>query len=240
MPRFDLYRGGGCERSYELVESGTIVGRDPTADLVIEDPHISRHHAIIVQQADGLWARNLGSKTPLTVNGLPCTERRLRHGDRIGFGVWTLLFVDDGAPLPDTGGKANMPAPEDPVDTMGLDRKAVARLQFENLQRMRPHMIIRNTGDDDVTPAPGTGDFFPINCALVSVGSAEDCVLKLDGLPPRALLVYRSQLAHRLRVLDESAGITVTGWKVRDAAMRDGDIIQVGSYNIEYHEGVEG
>jgi hypothetical protein len=240
MPRFDVYKAGTCEQTYELVESGTLVGRDPTADLVLEDPHVSRHHAIIVQQADGLWARNLGGKTPLMINGLPSEEAKLQNGDRIGFGKWTLLFVDDGASLAESSARSSMPAPEDITDTMGLDRREVAKLQYENMQRMRPHLIVRSRPDDGTEPEPeDSGEFFAINCALVSVGADADCVLKLDGLSGRSLLIYRSQLAHRLRVLDESLGITVTGWKVRDAALRDGDMIYAGPYALEYREGVE-
>jgi len=238
MPRFDIYREGTCERAFELVESGVVVGRDPTADLVLEDPRVSRHHALVVREADGLWARDLSTNTPMLVNGLPCDEKHLRHGDRLGFGSLTLQFVDDGADVPVSEAKPALPQKSDPNDTEVLGRSQATKLQYVAMQRMRPHFIIRPAADEDEDDEPqGDGEFFAINCALVSIGSDANCVLKLDQLPDRALLVYRSQLAHRIRVLDEELGITVTGWKVRDAALRDGDIIQVGDWALEYREG---
>ena len=59
------------------------------------DPGISRRHALLESQPDGGWAvRDLGSTNGTWINAepTPLTDaRRLKAGDRIGLGAWTLI-----------------------------------------------------------------------------------------------------------------------------------------------------
>jgi hypothetical protein len=76
--------------TYPLLAALTVLGRDATADITLEDPGISRRHAEIRVTYDGphlvISIRDLGSTNGTYVNGEKITSRRLAEGDRITVG----------------------------------------------------------------------------------------------------------------------------------------------------------
>ena len=81
---------------YPLLAAITILGRDNTADVILDDPGISRQHTEIRVTNDGphLIAniRDLGSTNGTFVNGERITSRRLADGDRVNVGRTALIF----------------------------------------------------------------------------------------------------------------------------------------------------
>ncbi len=69
------------------------VGRDPSSDLVLNDPKCSRRHAVIESSGDGITVRDSGSANGVFVNGRKTERSRLREGDvlKLGDVVVTLL-----------------------------------------------------------------------------------------------------------------------------------------------------
>lgn len=75
-------------RTYELVQAETIVGRAEECDIVVADKSVSRHHAVILLSEVSARVRDMGSRNGTSVNGMRVmSDRRLRAGDRVGFGV---------------------------------------------------------------------------------------------------------------------------------------------------------
>jgi hypothetical protein len=81
---------------YPLLAAITILGRDNTADVILDDPGISRQHTEIRVTNDGphLIAniRDLGSTNGTFVNGERITSKRLTDGDRVNVGRTALIF----------------------------------------------------------------------------------------------------------------------------------------------------
>ena len=77
------------------------VGRAATNQLAIQDAALSRRHCVIVQSDRGFLVRDLHSRNGTYVNGLPISERDLRHGDEIQIGHSVLMFLTDAAPAAD-------------------------------------------------------------------------------------------------------------------------------------------
>jgi hypothetical protein len=81
---------------YPLLAAITVLGRDNSADVVLDDPGISRQHTEIRVTSDGphLIAniRDLGSTNGTFVNGERVTSQRLKDGDRINVGRTALTF----------------------------------------------------------------------------------------------------------------------------------------------------
>ena len=75
---------------YPLVASMTVLGRDESADVVLDDPGISRRHCEVRVTPDGphlvTHLRDLGSTNGTFVNGEPTDAARLTDGDRITVG----------------------------------------------------------------------------------------------------------------------------------------------------------
>ena len=75
------------------------VGRDASNQFPIDDPSIAARHCLIRRrEGEEFEIQDLGSCGTTTVNGVPVTERTLRHGDQIGLGDCHFLFLRwDGA-----------------------------------------------------------------------------------------------------------------------------------------------
>ncbi len=87
----------GTRREAEFVLRGeeTTIGRDPAADVPIDEPSASRRHAVITRGRDGFYLRDLGSTNGTYLFGLLHDEdKRLMEGDRFRIGRTEFLFHD--------------------------------------------------------------------------------------------------------------------------------------------------
>ena len=71
------------------------VGRDPSSDLVLNDPKCSRRHAVIESSGDGITVRDSGSANGVFVNGRKTERLRLREGDVIKLGDVVVTLLPD-------------------------------------------------------------------------------------------------------------------------------------------------
>jgi hypothetical protein len=81
---------------YPLLAAITVLGRDNTADIILDDPGISRQHTEIRVTSDGphlvASIRDLGSTNGTFVNGERITSQHLADGDRVNVGRTTLTY----------------------------------------------------------------------------------------------------------------------------------------------------
>lgn len=84
---------------YPMLGAITVIGRDDDADILLDDPGISRRHSEIRITYDGphqvITIRDLGSTNGTFVNGDPIGTLHLHEGDRITVGR-THLIVHEG------------------------------------------------------------------------------------------------------------------------------------------------
>lgn len=85
-----------------ILKPSVSVGRDQDADIVIDDPTVSRKHAKIVRSNDGFVLMDLNSKNGSFVNETKVgqTGQSLKDGDEIRFGPGhaALVFRENRAP----------------------------------------------------------------------------------------------------------------------------------------------
>src|SRR3712207_3076983 len=86
-------RDGGTE-TISLEREWTRVGRSLAADVRFDDPTVSRRHALIVRQPDGVRVLDDRSLNGVFVNGERVEWRELRDGDEIVVGRYRLTFLD--------------------------------------------------------------------------------------------------------------------------------------------------
>lgn len=81
---------------YPLMSAMTVLGRDESADVILEDPGISRRHAEVRVTNDGprqvAHLRDLGSTNGTYVNGDKVDASPLGDGDRITVGRTSVIF----------------------------------------------------------------------------------------------------------------------------------------------------
>ena len=81
---------------YPLMGAITILGRDDSADIILDDPGISRRHTELRVTTDGphfvSTIRDLGSTNGTFVNGERITSEHLEDGDRVTVGRTSITF----------------------------------------------------------------------------------------------------------------------------------------------------
>ena len=84
---FDIYRDGELVRSEQNSGKAIKVGSHPKTHLHLEDGEVSRLHAVIQKNEDGISVLDLGSGRGTYVNGERVTEQQLAHGDVVKVGA---------------------------------------------------------------------------------------------------------------------------------------------------------
>jgi pSer/pThr/pTyr-binding forkhead associated (FHA) protein len=117
--------GKGREpRSFALGER-TTVGRDPAADVTIDDEAVSWHHLEIESRGGVLMAADLDSRNGTALNGEPLDRsRRLRDGDILTLAQYRLEVAD---PVPGRAG-ATVAASEPAMPLSEEERATAAAL----------------------------------------------------------------------------------------------------------------
>jgi pSer/pThr/pTyr-binding forkhead associated (FHA) protein len=88
-----VFERDGATESIALQREWTRVGRSLAADVRFDDPTVSRRHALIVRQADGVRVLDDRSLNGVFVNGERVEWRELHDGDEIVVGRYRLTFL---------------------------------------------------------------------------------------------------------------------------------------------------
>jgi class 3 adenylate cyclase len=85
----------GTVHEHELGEADQQVGRDPTCEIHIPSPYVSRHHARVRRVEGGYVIEDQRSTNGLQINGHTVTEpHRLVSGDRVAIGDVVITYED--------------------------------------------------------------------------------------------------------------------------------------------------
>ena len=88
-----IFERDGRTESITLDREWTRVGRSLAADVRFDDPTVSRRHALIVRQADGVRVLDDRSLNGVFVNGERVEWRELLNEDEIVVGRYRLTFL---------------------------------------------------------------------------------------------------------------------------------------------------
>jgi predicted nucleic acid-binding Zn-ribbon protein len=105
------YHDGEDVRAYALTREWTRIGRSLAADIRFDDPTVSRRHALIVRQHNGVRVLDDRSLNGVFVNGERVEWSPLRDGDEVLVGRHRLCFVD----IPIVSGMREESATERPL-----------------------------------------------------------------------------------------------------------------------------
>ncbi len=92
--QYVAYRVGEDVLACALEREWTRIGRSLAADIRFDDPTVSRRHALIVRQPDGLRVLDDRSLNGVFVNGERVEWSTLADGDEVVIGRHHLHFVD--------------------------------------------------------------------------------------------------------------------------------------------------
>jgi adenylate cyclase len=96
MPSF-IVQTTNRNYTFEIDKAEVAIGRELKNDLILDDPRVSRYHAVAHKTAEGVMLRDLGSGNGVFVNGhriSPNVDFKLAENAQIKLGSCTLTFQD--------------------------------------------------------------------------------------------------------------------------------------------------
>src|SRR5262249_24884660 len=96
MPNF-FVQTANWNYAFEIDKAEISIGRELKNDLILDDPRVSRYHAMARKTAEGVMLRDLGSGNGVFVNGhriAPNVDFKLAENAQIKVGSCTLTFQD--------------------------------------------------------------------------------------------------------------------------------------------------
>lgn len=82
----------------EIPEGEFVIGRTPECQLALDDPRVSRKHAVLRATPKGVLVEDLGSRNGVSVNGVKISGQQLcTDGDRVTIGSQEMLIYRGGS-----------------------------------------------------------------------------------------------------------------------------------------------
>jgi diguanylate cyclase (GGDEF)-like protein len=128
---------------FELDDAATL-GREPSADIHLPEPSISRHHCHIFRKRGGYWVTDLGATNPTRVNGNQVDTGPLLEGDMLTVGDLVLKLLGPNSPENALVAILREQATRDPLTGLANRRHFHTNLsrQFEAATRNRKLALI--------------------------------------------------------------------------------------------------
>lgn len=204
-------RPGQPERRMVLAPGVTHLGRAEDNDLVLPDIGVSRRHARILVDHDGVVVEDMGSGNGTYVGGRRVEAHRVQDGDEVLVDPFVLSFqvrplAEPPRPEPDTARVASAPP-------QGM---ANARLVVLSGQRL--------------------ASSYPLISEPLIMGRSEgrEIVLFDPAASRKHCRVERRGSRWWLVDMDSANGTYVAGERVRELALSSGDRIRIGSTEFRF------
>lgn len=96
-PLLVVRKGPEVGERFYLDSPRLTVGRDPLADIFLNDITVSRAHAVLEVSSNEVGISDAGSLNGVYVNGVSVDRAVLRTGDQVQIGRFQMVFLSGGA-----------------------------------------------------------------------------------------------------------------------------------------------
>ncbi len=228
VPEIVLYTGDRQLGVFSLAQGELTIGRTTGNAIFIDNPGVSRRHAVIRMVGDSAVIEDLGSANGTFVGGERITRRDLKDGDEITLVKHRLVFrVPKGA---ETASKVESAA-DAGQKTMFIDQAAVA-------QAMAARPAPRGEGATPVLrPRLILPDLkkFALESEEVTLGTGADCQVQLSGMfvaKAHARIIPQKEGRYKIVHLGGLLGTRVNGEKISEHTLKHGDEIEIGKQKL--------
>lgn len=209
---FRLVPQGEPHRRFETCREKFLLGRAPDCEIVLADPHVSRHQAEVWQENGRHRIRNLG-RSDMQLNGRPVDEGVLASGDVIAFGGSRFEYLPEAAadPAAAEAGAAQTVLVSDRGEEAALERLVCTR-------------------PDGRTTA------HTLEADAVLIGRGPECDLVIDdpSVSRRHCLIEKRGAGRIARNVSTTNPIAVNGRAVDEAPLAPGDQLRIGGCTLLY------
>ena len=237
MPKLTLLLGRRTMQVYDFKQESIIVGREDGADVVIDNPSVSRRHAEIRLGDDGWEVQDLGSSNGTFIRGTKIKgATKIGLGDEIGFGKFSIVFGKALGEDEHPAGSA-APAAKATPSTMGrsegtmhINPHEVRELLKESDRKKRAHFNWES--------GERSGTHYLSDQPAVLVGTDELCDLRVPRAPRHHVLVVHSASGCDVRYLGLFGSLKVRGRATKRAKLRNGDVVECGGFKLTFMDDV--
>lgn len=238
MPKLTLLLGRRTMQAYDFKQPSIVVGRDDGADVLIDNPSVSRRHAEIRLGDNGWVVEDLGSSNGTFLRGQKIEgPQSIGLGDEIGFGKFTIVFgkaLGEGeVPVATPSPMADKPAPApSPVaeGTMHINPHEVKELLKEADRKKRAHFVWESGGQ--------RGTHYLSDQPAVLIGTDELCDLRVPKGPKHHVLLLTIDGECEVRYLAMFGSMTVRGQGTKRSRLKNGDVIEASGLKITFMDDV--
>ena len=86
--------GGRGGETFAVDRDRMGIGRNPEAEVFLDDVTVSRNHAMLVRRPDGVYVDDLGSLNGTYVNRRRIESHKLADGDELQIGKYKLTYLE--------------------------------------------------------------------------------------------------------------------------------------------------
>jgi hypothetical protein len=235
MPKIFLKFNERVLKEIPLDKPRFTIGRKPDNDLVIDNPVVSGHHALIVSEEGAFFIEDLGSTNGTFVNDAKIQKEKLKNSDCIIVGKHVLVYQDEVAAPPP------LPKETETHTTMILETAKQKELVKAAHGTMKPAAVGGKTTEKGgwLTVVSGETDRkeYELTGRLTVIGAKDTATVKLAGwfAPKNAALISRRGSAYFVSVPEGAKKITVNEEAVQgQKQLHDGDTIIIAGVHFQF------
>lgn len=241
MPQMSLLLGRKTMQVYQLDQTSIVVGRDESADIVIDNPSMSRRHAEFRQEGDVWVVQDLGSSNGTFIAGERLEgPRRIEVGSEVAFGKFSIVFgkavgqepVAPAAPATSAAPAAPAP-PRTPAaaitgteGTMHIKGHEVQELLKDAERKRRAHILWEAGGQ--------RGQHYLSEAPAALFGTDDLCDVRVPSGPKHHLLIMNTTKGCDVRWLAAFGSIKVNGRGTKKASLNDGDVVEIKGLKLTF------
>jgi len=214
MDKIVITKDSSVVKEVQLDKQRFTIGRDVDADIQLNDPSVSRHHAKLIKAYTDFFIEDLGSTNGTQLNGCSVTKHVFKSDDQLTIGSFSLRFISE----------------EEVEQEDDLDKTVVIQPEVVSAARTRRHSGRR------ITPKVATLRFFRgpqkgnsevVDRSLYTIGKPGGNVAVIARRPQGFYLLHIGGSSYP-RINDKE--IQAGGAGVQ---LSEGDVVEVGEYLAE-------
>jgi len=210
----EIYNGDDLVLQHTVADRRITIGRSSNCDICLNDAVISRNHAELNFDGNGLSIKRLSTSRPLFVNGDPVETATLDNGDTIGLDPFTLRI----GTKPVAVARAEPPASVSP-----------AKNDAPRPESATPEISAATDGPEVWLVLEASGKEYPLVDGQNMIGRASDAEIRLDDayVSNHHAEITLGDRNCRISNKSETGSIEVRGEVVKRARLYDGDSIKI-------------
>ena len=215
---------------FDLDQEAIVIGRDEAeADVLIDNPSVSRRHAQIRQEGSGWVVEDLGSSNGTFLAGDKIEgAERLALGDEIGLGKFSIVFGKEVGDAESAPGHASAAAHtmRGTDGTMQIKAHEVKELLKDAERKRRAHIVWQSGGQ--------RGQHYLADEPAALFGTSDLCDVKVPKGPKNHVLVVNRKTGCEVRNLHGWTKMRVGPRAKNLATLKDGDTVEVGGLKLTF------